>query len=156
MMLVSGDAGGELIVSEFNYSTTTRKVEQLNVLFRKRAHKGQIVKLETFIHDDVILSAGTDGVIMYDLCPHLRFWDVSTFTKLMEIQEHDQPINCISFTDQYSTMVSSSKSSIILWKIGFQENARYLEDKENESPNSPSKKSREEADKGPRFVLEVK
>ena len=64
MMLVSGDAGGELVISEFNYNTTSRRVEPLNVLFRKRAHKGQIVKLEPFSHDDVFISGGTDGTIM--------------------------------------------------------------------------------------------
>jgi hypothetical protein len=64
MVLVSGDAGGEIVISDFNYSTSTRKVESLQVLFRKRAHKGQIVKLESCAHDDVFLSAGTDGLIM--------------------------------------------------------------------------------------------
>lgn len=73
----------------------------------------------------------------------------------MEMQEHEQAINCISFTDNFSTMVSSCKSSIILWKVSLQENARYLEQKENQPPNSPTKKQISE-DKGPRFVLEVK
>ena len=63
MLLVSGDAGGELLVSDFNYNTATRKVEPLQVLFRKRAHKGYVVKLDVFSHDDVVVSAGTDGAI---------------------------------------------------------------------------------------------
>ena len=71
------------------------------------------------------------------------------------MQEHDEPINCVTFADNYSTMVSSSKSQIIIWKVVLQENARYLEDKENTHPNSPHKQAAEQ-DKGPRFVLEVK
>lgn len=64
MIFLSGDAGGELIVSELNYSSVNRSIESIEQLFRKRAHSGQIVKIELFSHDDVFVTASQDGSIM--------------------------------------------------------------------------------------------
>ena len=63
MLLISGDAGGEVIVSELNYSVYSQDIQEVKVLFRKRAHKGQVVSIELYKHEDVFVSAGQDGVI---------------------------------------------------------------------------------------------
>lgn len=64
MLLISGDSAGELIVSELSYNQNNRKVDQLTQLFKRKAHRGQIVKLENTQFDDVVVSAGQDGAVM--------------------------------------------------------------------------------------------
>lgn len=64
MLLISGDTAGELIVSELNYNQNNRKIDQIAQVFKRKAHRGQVVKIENTQYDDVVVSAGHDGVIM--------------------------------------------------------------------------------------------
>ena len=64
MYIVSGDSSGEMVVSELNYSQVARKVDSVSVVFRRRAHKGQISKIETTQFEDVVVTAGHDCFVM--------------------------------------------------------------------------------------------
>lgn len=63
MLLISGDASGDLVVSEITYSNTHHRIDRVDFLFRKKAHRGQIVKIDLYNHEDVIVTIGVDGAI---------------------------------------------------------------------------------------------
>lgn len=63
LLLMTGDSSGDLVVSELAYSNKNLKIESLDVVFRRRAHKGQISAIVPCSHEDVILTASQDGSI---------------------------------------------------------------------------------------------
>lgn len=63
LVLLTGDTSGELIVSEIVYSNKTFKLDSIEVIFRRRAHKGQITCILPCSHEDVVLTASHDGSI---------------------------------------------------------------------------------------------
>lgn len=148
MLLLTGDAGGELLVSELIYSPHGQSLEAVTPLFRKRAHKGQIVSISLFKHEDVAITAGQDGAII--------FWDLTQQTKIIHMEEHDLPIASLVFADDYSSMVSSSRSELIVWKVGLQENPDFYQDKENQAPLENKEKTKSRKRKPDRFLLEAK
>lgn len=64
MLILSGDSSGDLVVSELGYSNKTFKIQSVNLLFRKKAHKNQITSIVPCSHDDVVLTSAQDGSIM--------------------------------------------------------------------------------------------
>jgi len=64
-ILISGDAGGEIIVSEFDIDTNTGKLLKFTPLYRERAHKGWVVSLKHFRNLDIVISASHDCSITY-------------------------------------------------------------------------------------------
>lgn len=62
-MLISGDASGDIAVSELTYSNSTHKLEAVDLLFRRRAHKAAVSQIEPTAIDDVIATASQDGSI---------------------------------------------------------------------------------------------
>lgn len=64
MLLLTGDAGGELIVSEISYSIANQALDHVKPVFRRRAHRGQIVKIDLYQHEDVFLTVGQDSNIV--------------------------------------------------------------------------------------------
>ena len=61
-------------------------------------------------------------------------------TKLLTIEEHEDPILSLRFADKFSWLVSSSKSELLLWIVDLQLNPAFdalAADKEND-PEAPS------------------
>lgn len=135
IVLVSGDASGDLAVSEVAYSTATQKLEAVELLFRRKAHQAAVSQLELTAVDDVIVSASHDGSIWYALLT--SFWDLDMQAKLLAIEEHEEPILSLRFADKFAWMVSASKSELLLWTVEIQANPEFeraAADKENEPP----------------------
>jgi len=64
-ILVSGDAGGELIASEIIFDKQTGKVEKVAPFFKKRAHDGWITNIKRYRDLDIIVSGSHDTCIKY-------------------------------------------------------------------------------------------
>lgn len=112
-ILASGDASGELIISEIHYHAVTAKLERVDLVFRRRGHTGQISKIEKLNHDDIIVTASHDGSVM--------FWDIEREQKLMHLTEHDSPIQSLQFMDDYAYMCTATKNDLIVWSITMDE-----------------------------------
>lgn len=63
MLLISGDASGDIAIAELGYSTLKHKLEEVNLLYRKRAHKAGVSQIELTGTDDVFVTASQDGSI---------------------------------------------------------------------------------------------
>lgn len=63
-ILVSGDAGGDLIASEVQFNKTTGKIEKVEPLFKKRAHDGWITNIQRFRNLDIVVTSSHDTSIM--------------------------------------------------------------------------------------------
>lgn len=80
-ILVSGDAGGDIIASEVTYDKQTGKIEKLVPFFKKRAHDGWITNIKRYRNLDIIVTSSHDCSI--------TFWEVEKKRKLMVLTEHE-------------------------------------------------------------------
>jgi hypothetical protein len=71
--------------------------------------------------------------------------------KLLEIDEHDSPVQCVQFADSYRWMATSSKNELILWNVDIQVNQNYASEADKENAGD-SKNKRDEN----RFTVQVK
>jgi hypothetical protein len=60
---VSGDAGGELIVSEIMFDKQTGKIEKVAPFFKKMAHDGWISSIKQYKNLDIIVTGSHDTCI---------------------------------------------------------------------------------------------
>jgi WD40 repeat protein len=131
-MLISGDASGEMIVSEVSYHLITGKIERVDILFKRRSHTGQITKIEKFSQDDIVVTSSYDNSIM--------FWDIEREQKLLHLTEHDQPVQCFQFVDDFNYLVSATKQDLIIWNVTCDvAPAQALPSSDKESGSSPRK-----------------
>ncbi len=63
ILLISGDASGDVAVAELSYSNLNHKLEEVNLLYRRRAHKAGVSQIELTGSDDVFVTASQDGSI---------------------------------------------------------------------------------------------
>lgn len=63
MLIMSGDASGDFVISELSYSNSTFKVDEVNLLFRRKAHKNQITCIVNCSHEDAVLTGSHDKTI---------------------------------------------------------------------------------------------
>lgn len=144
-ILLSGDAGGELSLCEISYNAITAKLERVEPIFKKRAHTGQITKIERFSSDDIVVTASFDGTLI--------FWDIERDQKLMQMAEHEEPITSIHFIDDYNYLCSATKHDLIIWNITVEErNGNRTEIKPKEGEEMANKGIQEE----PRYSLKAK
>ena len=63
-ILVSGDAGGDLIASEIQYDKQTGKIEKFEPFFKKRAHDGWITNIRRYRNLDIVVTTSHDTSVM--------------------------------------------------------------------------------------------
>ena len=142
-ILCSGDAGGELVVSEIAYHPVNAKLERVDVIFKRRSQNGQISKIDKFSNDDIIVTASFDGSMI--------FWDIEREQKLMHLTEHDEPIQSFQFMDDYNYLCSATKRDMVIWSITSEEKNG------NASPGKKEDKSEEPAsDQESKYLLKAK
>lgn len=143
-IVVSGDAGGEMIVSEAFFSAIG-KFEKIEPIFKRRSQNGQISKIERYTHEDIILTACHDGSMV--------FWDIEKQQKILELSEHDQPIFSFQFMDDFNYLSSATRYDLLIWNLSFQERAGTGKQKDD-----PSKRLEddEEDNYEARFIITAK
>lgn len=124
LQLVTGDAGGEMAVSSVSYSNATHKLEAVDLLANRKAHKAAVSQLEPTQADGVVVSGGLDGAVI--------FWDVDTQAMLLKVEEHSDPVLAVRFADRFAWLATASKSELLLWETVVQPNEDYQADKEND------------------------
>jgi hypothetical protein len=72
-------------------------------------------------------------------------------SKILQITEHEEPLNCLVFADNFNCMITSTKSELVLWTLEIEENLDYVSD---EAENSDMIKKRES--ENTRFIVKVK
>lgn len=145
-ILLSGDAGGELSLCEISYNAITAKLERVEPMFKRRAHTGQITKIEKFSSDDIIVTASFDGTMI--------FWDIERDQKLMQLAEHEDPITSIHFMDDYNYLCSATKRDLIIWSVTVEEKGTTkTEDKQKEGSDDEEQKGIQEEQ---RYSLKAK
>ena len=72
-------------------------------------------------------------------------------SKILQITEHEEPLNCLVFADNFNWMVTSTKSELVLWTVEMEENLDYVSDDADRS----GKKANREQDNS-RFVVKAK
>lgn len=82
----------------------------------------------------------------------LSFWDLDLQSKLLEIDEHTESVQCVQFADKYSWMITSSRTELILWNVDIQENSKYNDGEANKENQGDSNKKKEQN----RFIVQVK
>lgn len=137
-ILVSGDSGGELIVSEISYHSTLAKLERVDVIFKERSKHGQITKIEKFLHDDIVVVASSDG--------SFTFWDIEKGQPLLTSTEHEEPVLSLQFMDDYNYLCSATKHDLVVWSVRFEE-------KGNRAYKEGGETAGETTDKGERFTI---
>lgn len=79
-------------------------------------------------------------------------------SKIIQIAEHNDPINCVQFVDNYARMASSSKSELILWSLDVDEDPDF--EKEREKRLKRKRKDTENGEETEtdysRFIVQVK
>lgn len=133
-ILLSGDAGGELSLCEISFNAITAKLERVEPMFKRRAHTGQITKIEKFSSDDIVVTASFDGSMI--------FWDIERDQKLVQLAEHEEPITSIHFMDDFNYLCSATKHDLIIWSITIEEKGA------TNSENKPKDPSEDEENKG--------
>lgn len=123
-ILLSGDAGGELSLCEISFNAITAKLERVEPMFKRRAHTGQISKIEKFSSDDIVVTASFDGTMI--------FWDIEREQKLMQLAEHEEPITSIHFMDDFNYLCSATKHDLIIWNITIEESGTTADGKPKE------------------------
>lgn len=72
-------------------------------------------------------------------------------SKILQITEHEEPLNCLVFADNFNWMVTSTKSELVLWTVEMEENLDYVSDDADRS----GKKANREQDNS-RFIVKAK
>ena len=72
-------------------------------------------------------------------------------SKILQITEHEEPLNCLVFADNFNWMVTSTKSELVLWTVEMEENLDYVS---NDADRSGKKANREQDNS--RFVVKAK
>lgn len=62
-ILVSGDAGGEILISKFEIDENKGKLLQMEPIYRKRAHEGWVSSLIKYGPYDIVVSSSHDSSI---------------------------------------------------------------------------------------------
>ena len=146
-ILCSGDAGGELIISEVAYHPINAKLERVDVIFKRRSQTGQISKIEKFSNDDIIITASHDGSVM--------FWDIEREQKLMHLTEHDEPIQSFQFMDDYNYLCTATKRDMVIWSITSEEKSQPQNKKEEKDGPGGESPDKEQEDKA-KYLLKAK
>jgi WD40 repeat protein len=118
-ILVSGDAGGDIIASEIFYDKQSGKIDKIVPFFKKRAHDGWITNIKRYRNLDIVVTSS------HDTC--VSFWEVEKKRKLMTLTEHEKPIQSIQFCHAYEYMVTATDEDLVIWKLKCQEGADYEE-----------------------------
>lgn len=64
MLILSGDASGDLVVSELAYNNNHQKLEAVDLLYRRKAHKAGVVQIELCNQEDVFVTISQDASIV--------------------------------------------------------------------------------------------